>query len=665
MSRFAYIGTVLCCLLLVAAVCSLEEAQEYLTQGSQYTFEEREPIDFSLVIDKSGSMRVGNRFVEAQTAAKGFVRQLSQGDRASIVAFDSRAHHYASFTSDQEVLVEAVNSMRIGDWTQYQAGLYRSLEEYQSRELAHQGVMVFMSDGRPDDDPEMLSQAVSNVLAANICIYTIAYAEEADEEAQRVLESIAQESQEVTGCGGYFRAEEDTYDLRRIYSQIYDETASEQAFDVSVDVHTNADVSLVVSARSEFNNAPVVGEACFAPEISIAILREGRAVFEQQSTSPYAQVTLERGVYDYFVSVRETCGGECSFTGSAQGSFEVTEGVVACSASFSDVSSVINPDPQEVLAGKGVDVVVVMDRSGSMAGEPMRLAREATTQLLSQLRPRDRASVMTFSTRPHVLMPLTSDFQSLARRVQGVEAGGSTNYALALEKLPEVLAGGRNEQQTVIFLSDGIPTDVGGSSQVFSVLQEVLGDACLYTIGYGQEGVLAAEVLSDMAAYSQAVNACGLFYYVPAQEEMLSTTVGEVFSLSKQADLELFDVQAQRTSGRSFEVSARVRSAHDPDVIVPQRGAACIAPAEVVAMFGERRFPLRYSEGRYSGTVVVGEDVVEGVLVARIVDEEAPARSLTGAYTLVLDSRSTWWMWLGGVVAVIFAAKVFMRLRRS
>lgn len=732
MCWWARITILLLCVLLVAAVCSPQQMQDYLSQGTDYVFEEREAIDYALVIDRSGSMRVGNRFSEAQAAASGFSEQLVSDDRAAVISFDSSGQLVAPFSSDEDALKQAINSMRIGDWTQYQAGLYRALEAYATRTQQNRGVVVFMSDGRPDDNPSELDSAVNDVLAAGLCLYTIAYADEADDEAQRVLESMALRSVEATGCGGYFRAEEDTYDLRRIYSQIYDETSSQELFDVAVDVDVASEVSLSVSARSSLNSASFEGLACFEPVVDIVVLRDDRPVFEQRSSRMDAQVLLERGEYEYFVSVRETCGGACSFTGSAQGSFVVDQGAAVCSSSFSQIRSVVRSTqsarvfmdsegfvPVEAVtdgvvswenrrsapvsvvgtgasgfesppipvggdwsfafpAGRflyeddageqgvvvsqprdftapGVDVVVVVDRSGSMAGEQMRLARDSVQSLLGLLGPRDRASVVTFSSRAQVLLPLTSDFARLQRRVGSISADGSTSYVRALEKLPEVLRGGRNQRQVVIFVSDGLPTDQGGLDAVMSSLRENLGGACLYTVGYGDEGVLAAGALSSMASYSQRVNGCGLFYFAAARDQDLSEVLGEVFSLSKQPDLELYDVSVESSDG-SFLVSTRVRSAHN-GLGVPSRDSVCIPPADVSVVVDDRRFPLRYSNGVYSGMV----PVVDGLLVARVVDQGDPSRVLVGSVALSRSSSLRWWVVGMSVMLVLLVfAKIFM-----
>ncbi|MFT4250135.1 MAG: VWA domain-containing protein [Candidatus Woesearchaeota archaeon] len=724
-------------LVFVAAVCSVPEAQQFLSSGTDYVFDERAAIDYALVIDRSGSMRVGNRFQEVQAASSGFVNQLILDDRAAIIAFDSGSIVYSSFSSDKQHLQETIARMRIGDWTQYQAGLYRALEEYQAREVRNEEIMIFMSDGRPDDRPEVLEAAVDAVLEAGICIFTIAYSDEADEQAQEVLRDVASRSQNVTGCGSYFRAEEDSYDLQRIYSEIFDLTSSVEVFDVDVDVSVDLGVRLDVSARSSINSANIFSsQTCFSADIDAVISREGIVMFSQRSKESFVEVNLPRGEYEYFVSVRETCDGACSFSGLAQGSFVIEEGEVACDASFHEYSGIIRGQaasqvaitssgfsPQEVstdglvmwinedslehqllLPGaiesvplrpgdawqyaftpgvheystldggyegivrararsdarqQGVDIVLVVDVSGSMAGLPLTLAKNSSLDLVSRLGPRDRMSVVSFSSRASVVVPLTSNRQSLERGISSLLAGGSTNYVLGLTRSSEVLSTSRGgNSRVVIFLSDGIPTDEGGVVAVKEAFSSLLGDECFYTIGYAHEGVLAAGILNELAQISAQRNGCGLFYYAPSQSSALSQILGEIFSLSTGEDLELYDVSVSRVSGQSFAVSTRVRSAHNA-MEVPSFGVACIPSASVAAFFGDRRYPLQYYDGVYSARIFIEEGVESGFLVASLTDEGVSSRSLAGLYAVSLSS-SSWFVWVlvalfMGFVGLFFA----------
>ena len=109
-----------------------------------------------------------------------------------------------------------------------------------------------------------------------------------------------------------------------------------------------------------------------------------------------------------------------------------------------------------------VDLVVVLDRSGSMGGRKIDDARMAVIQLMEQLSPEDRMAVLTYSNHVKTLSPLvwmnTANRERLSARVQNIRSGGGTNLGSGLERgiatlrLPD--AGAR--QRKLILISDGL-----------------------------------------------------------------------------------------------------------------------------------------------------------------------------------------------------------------
>lgn len=105
-----------------------------------------------------------------------------------------------------------------------------------------------------------------------------------------------------------------------------------------------------------------------------------------------------------------------------------------------------------------VALVLVLDRSGSMAGEKLALARTAALAAAEALAPRDLIGVITFDAEAQWLVEPTAaaDRAGLRRRMETVTAGGGTAIApalaLAAERLPGLSAGRRH----LILLTDGI-----------------------------------------------------------------------------------------------------------------------------------------------------------------------------------------------------------------
>ncbi len=105
-----------------------------------------------------------------------------------------------------------------------------------------------------------------------------------------------------------------------------------------------------------------------------------------------------------------------------------------------------------------IDVVAVIDRSGSMDGQALASVIEATNLLVRLLGPADRIAVVTFDGHVDMVMPLAHhDALSAAQILSSVHSGGSTNLSGGWLKGFEILtAHGRPEaMKRVIVLTDG------------------------------------------------------------------------------------------------------------------------------------------------------------------------------------------------------------------
>ncbi|HEY5980453.1 MAG TPA: VWA domain-containing protein [Microlunatus sp.] len=103
-------------------------------------------------------------------------------------------------------------------------------------------------------------------------------------------------------------------------------------------------------------------------------------------------------------------------------------------------------------------LVVVLDRSGSMAGPRLEQAKAALTTVIDQLDPRDRFGLVTFDQHTTVAVPAgaLTDKPSVKRAIAQVHPGGSTDlsggYLRGLQEARRV-AGGAGA--TVLVVSDG------------------------------------------------------------------------------------------------------------------------------------------------------------------------------------------------------------------
>ncbi|XP_074300390.1 E3 ubiquitin-protein ligase WAV3-like [Silene latifolia] len=108
-----------------------------------------------------------------------------------------------------------------------------------------------------------------------------------------------------------------------------------------------------------------------------------------------------------------------------------------------------------------LDLVAVLDVSGSMGGQKIILLKQAVNFVIKNLGPTDRLSIITFSSNSKRLTPLTRMTQAgqadTLRVVGSIKEGGSTNIIAGLQTAVKVLEQRRekNPVTSIILLSDG------------------------------------------------------------------------------------------------------------------------------------------------------------------------------------------------------------------
>ena len=134
------------------------------------------------------------------------------------------------------------------------------------------------------------------------------------------------------------------------------------------------------------------------------------------------------------------------------------------------------------------DVVVVLDNSGSMkANDPNRLAAQAVTNFVANLKGDVHVSIIEFSTTPTLLMPLTALDDSVRLQVQQAVTrldykGQWTDTGAALERaLYEMDSHGRPDAlRCIVLMTDGY-VDVGNASRdsdkIHWIIQSLIPEA--------------------------------------------------------------------------------------------------------------------------------------------------------------------------------------------
>jgi VWFA-related protein len=135
-----------------------------------------------------------------------------------------------------------------------------------------------------------------------------------------------------------------------------------------------------------------------------------------------------------------------------------------------------------------VSLGIVLDTSGSMAGEKIESARAAIFNFLQALPdPDDEFFMYRFSADPDLVHDWTTDREAISRNLRRVNpAGGTSMYDAVAEAVP-MAQSGRNRKKAVVIISDG--NDTNSRLDVSDVRQLVREtEVLVYAIGIDGQG---------------------------------------------------------------------------------------------------------------------------------------------------------------------------------
>ena len=115
--------------------------------------------------------------------------------------------------------------------------------------------------------------------------------------------------------------------------------------------------------------------------------------------------------------------------------------------------------PQKITTFVGgefpASVALAVDRSFSMKGAPLTMARTAGRAFVASLKSDDRASLISISGEVEVLAPLDTDKTRLLAALDALDAWGTTSLHDALIRCIDLLEG-ETGRRAIVVLSDGV-----------------------------------------------------------------------------------------------------------------------------------------------------------------------------------------------------------------
>ncbi len=171
-----------------------------------------------------------------------------------------------------------------------------------------------------------------------------------------------------------------------------------------------------------------------------------------------------------------------------------------------------------------LNFALLLDHSGSMAGEKLRTLKEAVKNLIDQLHPDDILSIITFESKTHVVVPAqpVADKQELKRLVERIKDAGGTNMAPGLREALTQVRQKRSQERInrIILLTDGEATDREDDSR--RVADEA-GDKGIPIIGLGFGRDWNEDFLFDLADRSvlaEPGSRLGRADYIPTPKDV-------------------------------------------------------------------------------------------------------------------------------------------------
>ncbi|CAD8147050.1 unnamed protein product [Paramecium pentaurelia] len=217
----------------------------------------------------------------------------------------------------------------------------------------------------------------------------------------------------------------------------------------------------------------------------------------------------------------------------------------------------------------GIDLLCVIDKSGSMQGEKIRSVQQSLDQLLNFLSEKDRLCLIVFDGRAQRHTPLKTltkvNKKYFQNAIVAITAGGSTNIAagteIAFQQIQQRKM--KNQVTSIFLLSDGQDP---GAAQIIQQQKDKIEDVVtIHSFGYGSDH--DAALMSSICKVGQ-----GSFYYIEnlkLLDEFFADALGRLSSaLAENIQIEIKcapqapyqDIKIQKTYGDMWKLIQQDRS---------------------------------------------------------------------------------------------------------
>lgn len=186
---------------------------------------------------------------------------------------------------------------------------------------------------------------------------------------------------------------------------------------------------------------------------------------------------------------------------------EISTNSINCGGSFAvTLSLTAAPD----IISNPADIVLILDRSGSMAGSPLANMKSGAKKFIEiiaeatggtqtgQIGGGSRIGIVSFADTATQNTQLITSVATLDAAVDSLAAGGSTNHADAFEQALQLFPVGTTNQKVMLMFTDGVTT-AGGDPNTVAAAAKAQG-VTIYCIGLNGSGGIDENALEDWAS---------------------------------------------------------------------------------------------------------------------------------------------------------------------
>ncbi|KAL9647647.1 hypothetical protein ABK040_015137 [Willaertia magna] len=182
-------------------------------------------------------------------------------------------------------------------------------------------------------------------------------------------------------------------------------------------------------------------------------------------------------------------------------------------------------ETEERQARSGLDLICVIDKSGSMAGSKIDLVRKTLSFMVEQLKDNDRIALVEFDSNVSTSLQLVNmneqGKKQAKKSIEAIRAGSCTNLSGGLFAGLDIIANRQkpNEITSVLLFTDGLANEgITTTTEIVQKMEkyihsEIKQNLSVFCFGFGND--VDANMLTSIAQAGS-----GLYYFVRSVDEI-------------------------------------------------------------------------------------------------------------------------------------------------